>query len=125
SELVVATALRQRLPEFLLNTDQTNIFAKFIAERQDTNKMQTFHLAASTEILGKSRILSTSISHTWWVTCLRRDGHSCYDESERFHEVDPATLTMTCDESFAMLWIELARTRGLGTDFVLSLHRKG
>jgi len=27
-----------------LNTDQTNIFAKFIAERQDTNKMQTFHL---------------------------------------------------------------------------------
>jgi hypothetical protein len=29
-----------------LNTDQTNIFAKFIAERQDTNKMQTFHLAA-------------------------------------------------------------------------------
>src|SRR5271166_5448947 len=46
SELVVATALRQRLPEFLLNTDQTNIFAKFIAERQDTNKMQTFHLAA-------------------------------------------------------------------------------
>src|SRR5271157_5377255 len=33
SELVVAIALRQRLPEFLLNTDQTNIFAKFIAER--------------------------------------------------------------------------------------------
>ena len=46
SELVVATALRQRLPEFLFNTDQTNILAKFIAERQDTNKMQTFRLAA-------------------------------------------------------------------------------
>ncbi|HME09914.1 MAG TPA: IS4 family transposase, partial [Bryobacteraceae bacterium] len=46
SELVVATALRQRLPEFLLTTDPANIFAKFIAERQDTNKMQTFHLAA-------------------------------------------------------------------------------
>ena len=46
SELVVATALRQRLPEFLLNTDQTDILAKFIAERQDTNKMQTFRLAA-------------------------------------------------------------------------------
>ena len=45
SELVVATALGQRLPEFLLNTHQTNIFAKFIAERQDTNKMQTFRLA--------------------------------------------------------------------------------
>jgi hypothetical protein len=29
-----------------LNTDQTNILAKFIAERQDTNKMQTFRLAA-------------------------------------------------------------------------------
>jgi hypothetical protein len=46
SELVVAIALRQRLPEFLLNTDQINIFAKFIAQRQDTNKMQTFRLAA-------------------------------------------------------------------------------
>jgi len=26
--------------------DALHIFAKFIAERQDTNKMQTFHLAA-------------------------------------------------------------------------------
>jgi DDE superfamily endonuclease len=46
SELVVATALRQRLTEFLLNSTRCNIFAKFIAERQDTNKMQTFRLAA-------------------------------------------------------------------------------
>jgi hypothetical protein len=29
-----------------LNTDQANILAKFIVERQDTNKMQTFRLAA-------------------------------------------------------------------------------
>ena len=35
SELVVATALRQRLPEFLLDADQNNIFTKFVAERQD------------------------------------------------------------------------------------------
>ncbi len=46
SELVVATALRQSLPEFLLNIPQSSIFAKFVTERQDTNKMQAFRLAA-------------------------------------------------------------------------------
>jgi hypothetical protein len=46
SELVVATALRHRLPEFLLNAEQSNIFTKFLAERQDTSKMQAFRLAA-------------------------------------------------------------------------------
>jgi hypothetical protein len=46
SELVVATALRQSLPEFLLNGTQTSIFAKFITERQDANKMPAFRLAA-------------------------------------------------------------------------------
>jgi DDE superfamily endonuclease len=46
SELVVATALRQRLPEFLLNSTKSNIFAIFIADRQDTNRMQNFRLAA-------------------------------------------------------------------------------
>jgi hypothetical protein len=46
SELVVATALRQSLPEFLLNADQSDIFTKFVVERQDTNKMQAFRLAA-------------------------------------------------------------------------------
>jgi DDE superfamily endonuclease len=46
SELVVATALRQRLPEFLLNTAENNICAQFIVDRQDTNTMQNFRLAA-------------------------------------------------------------------------------
>ena len=46
SELVVATALRHSLPEFLLNTPQSSIFAKFVTERQDTSKMQAFRLAA-------------------------------------------------------------------------------
>jgi DDE superfamily endonuclease len=46
SELVVATALRHSLPEFLLNAAHTSIFAKFIVERQDNNKMQGFRLAA-------------------------------------------------------------------------------
>jgi hypothetical protein len=46
SERVVATALRHNLPEFLLDTPQSSIFAKFLAERQDTNKMQAFRLAA-------------------------------------------------------------------------------
>jgi hypothetical protein len=46
SELVVATALRQSLPEFLLNTPQSAIFTKLATERQDTNKMQAFRLTA-------------------------------------------------------------------------------
>ena len=39
SELVVVTALRQSLPEFLMNTPKSSIFAKFVTERQDTNGM--------------------------------------------------------------------------------------
>ena len=46
SELVVATALRQSLPEFLLNAPLTNIFAKFVLERQDVRKMEAFRLAS-------------------------------------------------------------------------------
>ena len=46
SELVVAITLRHTLPEFLLNTPQSSIFTKFVTERQDTNKMQAFRLAA-------------------------------------------------------------------------------
>lgn len=44
SELVVATALRQTLPEFLVNTAKTNIFAKFIGERQDLERFELFRL---------------------------------------------------------------------------------
>src|SRR5271169_2005698 len=46
SEMVVANALRQRLPEFLLNTAPSNIFAKFVIKRQDTDKMEAFRLAS-------------------------------------------------------------------------------
>ncbi len=46
SELVVANALRQSLPEFLLNAAPSNTFAKFVVERQDTNKMEAFRLAS-------------------------------------------------------------------------------
>ena len=46
SELVVANALRQSMPEFLLNSATANIFAKFVIERQDTDKMQAFRLAS-------------------------------------------------------------------------------
>ncbi len=45
SELVVATALRQRLPLFLLDTAANNSFAKFIIIRQDPDKMELFRLA--------------------------------------------------------------------------------
>ena len=46
SELVVANALRQSLPEFFWDTAQSNIFAKFLIERQDTDKMAAFRLAS-------------------------------------------------------------------------------
>jgi len=38
SELVVATALRQRLPQFLLDNPECSFFAKFILDRQDPDK---------------------------------------------------------------------------------------
>ena len=46
SELVVAHALRQSLPEFLLTTAESNSLAKFIVEKQDADKMETFRLAS-------------------------------------------------------------------------------
>jgi hypothetical protein len=46
SELVVANALRQSLPEFLLNAAPGNSFAKFVIERQGTNNMRAFRLAS-------------------------------------------------------------------------------
>ncbi len=45
SELVVANALRQSLPEFLLNPVKTNFLAKFIVERQDPVTFEMFRLA--------------------------------------------------------------------------------
>ena len=39
SELVAATALRQRQHEFLLDTPEYNVFTEFLAAQQDTNKM--------------------------------------------------------------------------------------
>ena len=38
-------------------------------------------------------LVSTLIAEKWWVTCLRREGKTYYDDGERFHEVDPAALT--------------------------------
>jgi hypothetical protein len=46
SELVVATALRQRMPQFLLDNSECNIFAKFILDRQDHDKIALFRMAA-------------------------------------------------------------------------------
>ena len=45
SELVVANALRQSLPEFLVNSAKTNSLAKFILDRQDHSTMEMFRLA--------------------------------------------------------------------------------
>ena len=46
SELVVANALRQSLPEFLLNSAESNSLAKFIVERQDPSTFEMFRLAS-------------------------------------------------------------------------------
>lgn len=46
SELVVANALRQSLPQFLLSTARTHCLAKFIVQRQDPDTFEMFHLAA-------------------------------------------------------------------------------
>ena len=46
SEFVVANALRQTLPEFLMATAKSDPLTKFIAERQDTKNMRTFRLAS-------------------------------------------------------------------------------
>jgi hypothetical protein len=46
SELVVINALRQRLPEFLLNCAEQHALAKFIAERQDAKTYEPFRLAS-------------------------------------------------------------------------------
>lgn len=45
SELVVANALRQCLPDFLLNTLESDSLAKFIVERQDPDTFEMFRLA--------------------------------------------------------------------------------
>jgi DDE superfamily endonuclease len=46
SELVVAEALRQTLPDFLLTPSKSNFLSKFIDERQDAQNMRIFRLAS-------------------------------------------------------------------------------
>ena len=46
SELVVANALRQSLPEFLLGPAKSDSLAKFVADRQDPQNMRIFRLAS-------------------------------------------------------------------------------
>jgi hypothetical protein len=47
--------------------------------------------AGRTDLPDEVYVVGTSIE-PWLVTCLRRDGKTYYDDSERFHEFDPATL---------------------------------
>jgi hypothetical protein len=46
SEFVVAVALRQTLPDFLLVSSNVCALAKFIADRQDTQNMRIFRMTA-------------------------------------------------------------------------------
>src|ERR1700681_4366014 len=49
SEFVVAKALRQTLPEFLMGPAKSDSLTKFIAERQDMQNMPIFRLASQTK----------------------------------------------------------------------------
>jgi hypothetical protein len=44
SEFVAANALRRTLPDYLLDSPKNGSLAKFIADRQDTDSMQIFHM---------------------------------------------------------------------------------
>ena len=46
SELVVATALRQRMPQFLLDNSECTTFTKFILDRQDIEEMRILRLVS-------------------------------------------------------------------------------
>ena len=46
---ITPNALRQSLPEFLVNAGKTNIFAKFIGERQDQERFELFSQASPFE----------------------------------------------------------------------------
>ncbi len=46
SEFVVANALRQTLPEFLMGPSKSDSLTKFIVDRQDIEKMRIFRLAS-------------------------------------------------------------------------------
>jgi hypothetical protein len=46
SEFVVANALRQILPEFLVSCSEAGSLVKFIADRQDIGNMRIFRLAS-------------------------------------------------------------------------------
>jgi hypothetical protein len=49
SEFVVAKALRQTLPEFLMGPAKCDSLTKFIVERQDMQNMPIFRLASQTK----------------------------------------------------------------------------
>lgn len=42
-------------------------------------------------------VVSTYLEKPWWVTCLRREGKTYYDDGERFWEVDSADLVQLTD----------------------------
>jgi hypothetical protein len=46
SELVVASALRESFPEFLLDATDDHKLAKFIRDRQDNSTLEMFRMAA-------------------------------------------------------------------------------
>ena len=49
-------------------------------------------MVAMPDVADEIFLVSISIVDKWWITCLRRAGKTYYDDDERFHEIDPATL---------------------------------
>ena len=48
--------------------------------------------AGRTDLANEVYVIGTGFE-PWQLTCLRRPGKTYYDDGERFHAVDPATLT--------------------------------
>lgn len=42
-------------------------------------------------------VVNSCVETAWWVTCIRREGKTYYDDGERFWQVDPASLVRLTD----------------------------
>ena len=60
--------------------------------QQVANALKTAE-AAIPDAADEIFLVSTSIVDKWWITCLRRAGKTYYDNEERFHEIDPKSLS--------------------------------
>jgi hypothetical protein len=63
-----------------------------LTNHQSVAEALTAAEAGRTDLPDEVYVVGTGLD-LWFVTCLRRDGKTYYDDGERFHEVNPATLS--------------------------------